>query len=496
MNMNMNIFYICFKCLIKIRLSWVLVLLFILFSWPLKASELTANSQENSICKADLKVKIDEILNTEELKRSHWGILVKTLDNKTILYDLNSHKYFIPASNVKLLTTAAVLFKFGSNFQIETPIYAQGASPHLSLLKVVGKGDPTLSSEQLEKVAKTLKVQGIKRIDNLVVEDNSINSQPINLTWEWEDIQFYYATAVYRLILNENAVILTLIPQQIGEKLQLKWSDNIAAKQWKINNQTLTDQENTPYSVIINRDFEEPLLTITGSLAINYDPDIFGMAVVNPGEYFLNSLNFYLEKEGIKITKSQVNYGENKIENLDKITEIKSPLLKEIITKANQESNNLYAESLLNLLVDNTSENGAIDNLKENLTKLGLEPNLYHLKDGSGLSRHNLVTPEALANLLVLMMQTSEGNVYRDSLAVGGINGTLETRFKDTIIKGKVQAKTGTLSGTSSLSGYITPSNYSPLAFSIIVNQSELQPSKLREVIDKIVVNFVKLRDC
>ncbi len=94
------------------------------------------------------------------------------------------------------------------------------------------------------------------------------------------------------------------------------------------------------------------------------------------------------------------------------------------------------------------------------------------------------------------MMQIPEGNVYRDSLAVGGINGTLETRFKDTIIQGKVQAKTGTLSGTSSLSGYITPSNYSPLAFSIIVNQSELPPSKLREVIDKIVVNFVKLRDC
>ncbi|MGB5772219.1 MAG: D-alanyl-D-alanine carboxypeptidase/D-alanyl-D-alanine-endopeptidase, partial [Crocosphaera sp.] len=462
--MNMNIFYICFKYFIKVRLSWVLVLLFILVSWPLKASELTANSQDQSICKADLKAKIDEILNTEELKRSHWGIIVKTLDNKTILYDLNSHKYFIPASNVKLFTTAAVLVKFGSNVQIKTPIYAQGTSPHLSLLKVVGKGDPTLSSEQLEKVAKTLKVQGIKRIDNLVVEDNSLNSQPINLTWEWEDIQFYYATAVNRLILNENAVILTLIPQQIGEKLQLKWSDNIAAQQWKINNQTLTDQENTSYSVSINRDFEEPLLTITGSLAIDSNPDIFGMAVVNPGEYFLNSLKFYLEKEGIEITKSQVDYGENKIDNIDKITEIQSPLLKEIITKANQESNNLYAESLLNLLVDDTSENGAIDHLKENLNKLGLEPNLYHLKDGSGLSRHNLVTPEALANLLVLMMQIPEGNVYRDSLAVGGINGTLETRFKDTIIQGKVQAKTGTLSGTSSLSGYIAPSNYSPLA--------------------------------
>ena len=484
----------------KVRITRLILSFFFMFTFPLQAKEITSTLEKNQpdilVCKADLKQKIDNILNTEELSKAYWGISVKTLDNKTTLYELNSQKYFTPASNVKLLTTAAALIKFGANYQIKTPVYGSGSSPNLTVLKVVGKGDPTLTSEQLETLAKQLKITGIQRIDNLIVEDNSLEHQSINSTWEWEDIQFYYAPAVNRLILNENAVILTLKPQELGEKLTVEWSDDIAAKQWKIENQALTSGEDSPYLVAIHRNFEKPLLTITGSLAINSKPDIFGMAVVNPGEYFLNSLRFYLEKEGINVIKSQVISGDTQVDNLVKITEINSKEIQEIITKANQESNNLYAESLLNLLGYETSENSSIDNLKEIMTKLGLNPNLYHLKDGSGLSRHNLITPETLVNLLTLMAQTPEGQIYRDSLAVAGINGTIKNRFKETVIEGKIQAKTGTLSGTSALSGYIEPANYSPLAFSIIVNQSDLPPSQLRKVIDQIVLNLGYLKQC
>ena len=189
-------------------------------------------------------------------------------------------------------------------------------------------------------------------------------------------------------------------------------------------------------------------------------------------------------------------YGDSATENLVKIIEINSDPLQEIITKTNQDSNNLYAESLLNLLVNGTPENSSLDNLKEILTELGLDTNSYHLKDGSGLSRHNLVTPETLVNLLTLMAETPEGINYRDSLPIGGVNGTITNRFKETIIEGKVQAKTGTLSGTSSLSGYINPPNYAPLAFSILVNKSDLKSSQLRQIIDKIVINLGSLKQC
>ena len=297
----------------RVRISWLILSFFFMFSLSLQAKEINStlnkNEPDRSVCEVDLKSKIDDILKQEELSRSHWGILVRTLDNKITLYDSNSQKYFVPASNIKLLTTAATLIKFGANYQIKTPIYASGSSPNLTVLKVVGRGDPTLSSERLESLAKELKIKGIQRIDNLIVQDGSLEHKSINPTWEWDDIQFYYAPAINDLILNENAVILTLKPQELGENLKIKWSDSIAAKQWGINNKTVTGEENSPYLVSINPNFEKPLLTITGSLAINSEPDIFGMAVVNPGEYFLNSLQFYLEKEGIGVINSQLLLG-------------------------------------------------------------------------------------------------------------------------------------------------------------------------------------------
>ncbi|MDJ0658449.1 MAG: D-alanyl-D-alanine carboxypeptidase/D-alanyl-D-alanine-endopeptidase [Crocosphaera sp.] len=493
----MNCYYLGLR---KFRIFGLILSFIFMFPFSLQANSINThqnkNQQDRAVCEADLKQKIDDILNQKKLKRSHWGILVKTLDNQTTLYELNPQKYFIPASNVKLLTTAATLIKFGSNYQIKTPVYASGDYPNLSVLKVVGKGDPTLSSEQLETLAKQLKIKGIQRIENLVVEDSSIDENTINPTWEWEDIQFYYAPSVNRLILNENAVLLSLYPQELGEKLTIKWSDPLAAKQWEIDNKTITGDKDSPYSVTINRNFEKPLLTITGSLAINSEPDLFGMAVVNPGQYFLDSLEFYLEKEGIDIINSEVMYGNNELDDLVKITEIESHKLEKIITKANQESNNLYAESLLNMMVDDTSENTAIDTLKATLESLKLDSDMYHLKDGSGLSRHNLVSPEVFVNLLTSIQGTPVGEVYRQSLAIGGVNGTLENRFKETKVEGKIQAKTGTLSGASSLSGYIEPSNYSQLAFSIMVNQSDLPASELRKIIDEIVINLAYLEPC
>ncbi|MEA5508275.1 D-alanyl-D-alanine carboxypeptidase/D-alanyl-D-alanine-endopeptidase [Crocosphaera sp. UHCC 0190] len=460
------------------------------------ASKLIPQKSSEKFCKAHLKTRIDQLIEEEIVKRSPWGILVKTLDNNETLYEINSQKFFIPASNIKLFTTAAALVKFGPDFQINTPIYAQGTAPNLRVLKLVGNGDPTLQTEQLKQLATTLKKQGIRRIEQLIVEDNQRNITPINLTWEWEDIQFYYATAVNRLILNENTVTLTLTPQEIDEPLQLEWSDLIAGQQWQINNQTLTASQNTPYSITIQRNFAQPLLTITGKLAINSQPDTFGLAVVDPADYFLDSLQNALETEEIIITKSSIITQTDTEEKSRKLTTIKSPSLATIITKANENSNNLYAESLLNLFASNTSEITPIENLQETLKTLGLEPELYQLKDGSGLSRHNLATPEAFVTLLSLILKTSEGDIYRNSLPVAGKSGTLKKRFQDTIIEGRMAAKTGTLSGISALSGYLDPPNYSPLVFSILVNQSNLSPSQLREVIDQIVLTLGELKRC
>jgi D-alanyl-D-alanine carboxypeptidase/D-alanyl-D-alanine-endopeptidase (penicillin-binding protein 4) len=127
---------------------------------------------------------------------------------------------------------------------------------------------------------------------------------------------------------------------------------------------------------------------------------------------------------------------------------------------------------------------------------LGVDPESYVIVDGSGLSRHNLVSPEAIAQTLQLMAQTSQARVYRDSLPVAGVSGTLKNRFRNTAAQGNIQAKTGGMTGVSALSGYLNIPGYQPLVFSIIVNQSDQSFATLRQAIDEIVLLLTRLRAC
>ena len=231
-------------------------------------------------------------------------------------------------------------------------------------------------------------------------------------------------------------------------------------------------------------------------MAVNSDPDQFGLAVVNPRNYFLESLKNIFVKEGIIINKATINKSTKNYEFEKNLTNIKSETLEVLVTKVNQESNNLVAESLLKLLANNGKNKSSLEVLEEALTKLGINPNSYQLKDGSGLSRQNLVTPEALVTTLRLMAKTSEAQTYRQSLAIAGVNGTLKNRFQETPIQGILQAKTGTITGTSALSGYLTTPDYSDVVLSIIVNQSEVPVSELREAIDTIIVLLGQLKKC
>ena len=175
------------------------------------------------------------------------------------------------------------------------------------------------------------------------------------------------------------------------------------------------------------------------------------------------------------------------------LLEISSSTIQELITETNQESNNLYAEALLNLIQEN---HNSLDSLKNILTKLGLDPNSYVLKDGSGLSRQNLVSPAVFVQLLTAMAQSTHGESYRKSLAIAAETGTLKGRFQDTAVAGKLHAKTGTLSGSSSLSGYLDNPNFQPLVFSILVNNSEQASPFLRKAIDSIIILLSQLKKC
>ncbi|MFM7715853.1 MAG: D-alanyl-D-alanine carboxypeptidase, partial [Microcystis sp.] len=138
------------------------------------------------------------------------------------------------------------------DYRLKTPILAQGNPPDLETLTLVGRGDATITTEKLEKLAEKLKVRGINSISRLIVVASPFVVSDSQKTWEWEDVFFDYAVPASSLVLNENSVNLRLLPRQLGQSLDLQWSDPIAAKQWLIENQTSTAAQGTPNTLGIN----------------------------------------------------------------------------------------------------------------------------------------------------------------------------------------------------------------------------------------------------
>ena len=179
-----------------------------------------------------------------------------------------------------------------------------------------------------------------------------------------------------------------------------------------------------------------------------------------------------------------------------KIATIVSASLPEMLGKINQESNNLYAETLIQLLNKKIDAEQPVEAVEESLSKLGINGDDYVLVDGSGLSRHNLVTPQVLVEVLSLMASSNRSQIYQNSLAIAGVKGTLANRFHQTPVRGKLWGKTGTLTGVGTLAGYLTTADGETLVFSIMVNNSERSSQELRQAIDEIVMLFSQLRKC
>lgn len=447
--------------------------------------------------------------NRSIFARARWGILIQTLASANAkgetLYAQDSDRYFLPASNAKLLTTAAALHKLKPEFRIRTSVY-RDQSPNTVNIRLIGRGDPSLTNQELSVLAQQLRSQGVQTIDQLLGDESYFRGPVPNPQWEWGDVQAGYGAPVNSLILNQNAVGFQLWPQAVGQPLRVQWDDPAEARRWRIDNQSLTVGENGEEFVDVGRDLSQPLLRVQGQLRVGGPPEPVAVAIADPSQNFLRQLQGALAAQQIRVKQAAVTHKPASTA-ITEIAAIESPPLSTLLIETNRESNNLYAEAILRSLGANagaslkpaanlpTAEQG-LAAIQQTLTELGVDPDGYVLADGSGLSRHNLVSPAALVQTLQAIAQLPEAAIYRASLPVAGVSGTLQSRFRETLAQGRVQAKTGTLSGISALSGYLNPPNYPPLVFSIIVNHSNQPASTLRQTIDEIALALTRLRAC
>lgn len=444
----------------------------------------------SAYCRADLTREIDAIAAQPTLKKARLGVLVETQSGQ-VIYSRDADRYFVPASNVKLLTTAAALSSLGPNFTIRTSIYGHQRE-ELTTLHVVGRGDPTFSDDQLNSLVSQLKTQGITSVSNLLGDDTHFAGPIVNPNWEWEDVQAGYGAPANSLIINANELGLTLYPQAVGQPLRIEWDDPALQRQWQIENFSRSVAAGQPEYVDIGRDLSRPILRVYGQLIAGAAPDTASVAVPNPADYFIGRFRQLLSRQGIIVAQSGLTTVTPSGPELAAVT---SPPLAEWMVRTNRNSKNIYAEAMLKSLARRSAEDSTaagIEAVETILQRAGVNPDLYRIVDGSGLSRHNLATPQAFVDTLQVMAQSPHAAIYRDSLAVAGTSGTLRNRLGGIRFVGK----TGAVSNNASLSGYLTPASGQPLVLSIIINNLDQRGSVLRRNIDDIVKVVARLNDC
>jgi D-alanyl-D-alanine carboxypeptidase/D-alanyl-D-alanine-endopeptidase (penicillin-binding protein 4) len=472
------------------------------------SSESQNTPKVQQLCLAHLNSAIATILTQPIWQRSRWGVMIQPLSTQEPLYAQDATRYFIPASVTKLLTTAALLHRLGPDYRIQTTVYGikpnSGSLTKLSkptVLQVVGRGDPSLTDRQLTLLAQQLYQQGIQRVDQLWVDDTYMQSNLFNGTWAWEDVQSGDAPAINSLIVNRNVTELRLIPQTVGQPLRLQWVDPMAAQRWRVVNQSKTVPTSAMEVVEVNANPLSSVLTIKAQLRVRAEPEMLEIPVFNPAHAFLERFRNALNQHNIQVIQADVGTPSLPAQR-EALATVASPPLSTLITSVNQDSDNLFAEALLRILgahvtpkADDMAKAGT-EAVKNALTELGVDPNQYQLADGSGLSRKNLVSPIAISQTLQTMARSPYVTAYQNSLATAGMSGTLKSRFQDTLARGNVQGKTGTLQGTVALAGYVKNPAFQDLVFSILVNQSEQSSATIRQAIDQIVLLLVRLRRC
>ena len=435
-----------------------------------------------------LESKIDRILNDQRLNGALTGVSIRKADSGEIVYSSYGDIRLHPASNMKLLTASAALEQLGPDYQFSTEVWMDGRIKGKVLegdLYLKGKGDPTLMKEDLDLFAQQLKANGITKIKgNLVGDDSWYDSIRLSQDLNWSDESFHTGAQVSALTLSPSndydsgTVLLEIKPAaQIGERAKIQVTPK--NEYVTIINLTKTVETNQLSKVSFERLHGENTIMVKGTVPQNSSTIKKWAAVWEPTLYALQVFKTSLKEYGITFTeKSEMETGVTP-KGASKLATKQSMPLKDLLIPFMKLSNNGHAEVLTKemgkVVYGEGSWEAGLQVIKETLTDLGLNGSTIQLRDGSGMSHKNMIPANELSQLLFLAQKKSWFPEFERSLPVAGqpdkrTGGTLRNRLKDELTIGNVRAKTGSISGVSTLSGYVTARSGEKFIFSILIN--------------------------
>ncbi|MBX3009216.1 MAG: D-alanyl-D-alanine carboxypeptidase/D-alanyl-D-alanine-endopeptidase [Melioribacteraceae bacterium] len=441
-----------------------------------------------------LQKSIDAVLQNKFFNRAQISINAIDLLTGEEIYSFNSQKLFRPASVQKLFTTAAAIKFLGTERKFKTAVYTDGTLQNKTLtgnLFIKGGFDPDFNTNNLDTLIAQLFSSGITRITgNIYADVSMMDSLFWGEGWMWDDDPYSFAAYFSPLSINDNSIKIIVEPIKVGKKPLVRTDPETEILEIQ-NSATVNRGYKNRLSVSrkwLNRSNK---ITIRGSIGVRAKNYSTTVNIFNPTLYFLELFKERCISAGITISgkldtlKTPVNVWElaNHECKIDKI-----------INNVNKTSDNLSAELLLRSIPYHKTgdKSGAVDGKKyvERLISfLDENPESYSIVDGSGLSYYNLTSTALTGKLLQHMYYSSPESysLFYNSLSVSGIDGTLRNRLNSSELRGKVRGKTGSLRGTTTLSGYLQTETDKNIAFSIFIQNFTGNQSKPKNLIDEIV---------
>eukprot|EP00741_Cyanophora_paradoxa_P001379 tig00000480_g1335.t1 len=451
-----------------------------------------------------MKRAIDSVVGRPQYAKARWGIHAADVKTGKTLYGHNMRLALIPASNVKIFTAAAALEKLGPEYRHKTPVHGTGLSPPvLEELRVSARGDPMITTAHVSELADSLRTQGVRTVRSLVIDDSRIKTP---ITWEASQLQSANAGG---MLLNGSAANLIVRPTEPGQLVRFSWLDAVNKPKVPVVNEALTVGAGEPERPVMAFIDVAGSLVIRGAIPAHSDERNVTVALPDARARFARMLHKVLEDAKIRVgkvmfTAPAVGLSPSfKPWTLDFIARPLSALVNRVL----QWSDNLWAEALLHTLGSDTQrtypafvmplalpapdrsiQRGLMAMKEVAVRRYGADPSGVLLVDGSGLSRRNAASPEALTQTLRgIALHSPHRRIFFESLPLAGRSGTLRSRMRGTSAAAVLRGKTGTLMGVSALSGYVHG-----MAYSVIVNHGLESSVELRKPIDEICVQLAR----
>jgi D-alanyl-D-alanine carboxypeptidase/D-alanyl-D-alanine-endopeptidase (penicillin-binding protein 4) len=456
------------------------------------------------------------MVSAPQFRNAHWGVLIVDPEAGDTLYSLNAGKLFMPASNMKLVTGAVALAQLGAGFRFRTTVVAVGERRGGVLdgdLIVHGRGDPSFSDSMradamlpMLELADSIVARGIRRVTGRIIAgDDVFPDAAYGYGWSWDEFDESYSAGVDELFFNEGAGRVTVragaragapvvaVTKPLATYPRLRITARTVARP-----STLAAGGSEPGAAVEPQPLKVAFDSTTGGLLVTGELGL-GDSVSRLVAYrdqrgaFLAALSSALAARGITVAGGL----RAPRPRPDTLFVYQSPTLAEILPTFQKPSQNQIGEILLKTLGLERAGGGRADSgrrvVDSQLVAWGAERDGFVVRDGSGLSRYNYLSPETIVRVLDVMRRHPDFRTYYDALPIAGIDGTIRTRMRGTPAEGNVHAKTGTLSNARSLSGYVTAADGRLLLFSLLCNNWTVPVREINAVQDAIAARLASL---